>query len=80
MTEQLNASQRTFIKSVLISLSAIRRRKKVHQAGSTKWNILHELENEILTELYAQDFGPDAINEVGTMLEELNLIPSDFWE
>ncbi len=80
MTEQLTDSQRTFVKSVLIALSTVRRRKKVHLAGSTKWNILHELENEMLAELYAYDFGPDAINEVGTLLEELNLIPSDFWE
>ncbi len=80
MTKELNASQLTFIKSVLIALSTVRRRKKVHLAGSAKWTILHELENEILTELYTHGFGPDAINEVGTMLEELNLIPSDFWE
>lgn len=79
-TQELTADKRTFIQSMLIAFGTVRRKKEVHAVGSEKWTILHELENNILSQLYARDYGADTINLERTFLEELNLVPSDFLE
>ncbi len=79
-TQELTADERTFIQSILIAFGTVRRKKEVHAVGSEKWTVLHELENNILSQLYTRNYGADAINLERTLLEELNLVPSDFLE
>ncbi len=79
-TQELTADKRIIVQSILIAFGTVRRKKEILAVGSEKWTILHELENNILSQLYAQNYSTDTINLELTYLEELNLVPSDFLE